>query len=96
MGLSPETRFGFRYTVRLQACLWKALRMQESAIVWGSSSFWKVGGKAEALQGQCQELEAGDRSGVFVSFVSPGVLTAEGETHMDMTSLMIYNTVSAS
>ena len=43
-----------------------------------------------------KELEAGSNSGVFF-FVSPGVLTAEGEPHMDMISwLLIYTLVFAS
>jgi len=42
MGLSPEARFGFGYTVRLRGfCLdvLESMRMQECAIVLGSCSF---------------------------------------------------------
>jgi len=46
----------------------------------------KMGKKRKHCKVSVKELEPGGRSGVFVSFVSPGVLTAEGETHMDMMS----------
>ena len=55
MDLSSETRFGFGHRVRLRASLWKALRMQECAIVLGSCGFLKSRGES----GNTVRLEAG-------------------------------------
>jgi len=96
MGLSPETRFGFGYTVRLRT-FWKALIMQECDSFGIVELSGKLGEKRKYSKVSVKELEAGGCSGVFVSFVSPGVLTAEGETHMDMMALMLmYTPVFAS
>jgi len=59
------------------------------------AAFGKAGRKAEALKGQCQRVGGRRQQGVFVSFVSLGVLTVE--TRIDLMSLiLIYTPVSAS
>jgi len=100
MGLSPETRFGFGYTVWLRASF---LDVREIANAGMRDSFGivQLSGKPGEERKHCKvsvkELEAEGCSEVFISFVSQRVLTAEGETHMDMMSLMlIYTPVSAS
>jgi len=107
-GLSPETRFGFPYglasgirfglgcTVRLWAF---CLNVRESIVSAGmhdNFAIVQLSGKSGEERKHCKvnvkELEARGCSRGFVSFVSPGVLIAEGETHIDMMSLMfIYS-----
>jgi len=97
LALASGIRFGFRRSVWPRT-FGKALRMQECDNCFGIVQLsGKLGEKRKYCKVSVKELEAGGCSGVFVSFISPGVLTVEGETHMDMMSLMlIYTPVSAS
>jgi len=56
---------------------------------WDGAASGKLGERQKHCKVSLKELEHRGRSGVFVSFVSLGVLTAEGETHVDMPSLML-------
>jgi len=96
MGLSLETLFGFGYTVRLRT---SCLDVRESIVKAGmcdSFGIMELSGKQGEKREHCtvsvKELGAGGCSGVFISFVSWGVLTAEGETPMDMISLLLIYT----
>jgi len=106
MGLSEETRFSFAYGLACfglrvydsaSAFAWtfgKALPMQECAIVFEIVPPSRK--KRQHCKVSVKELEAGVNHGVFVSFVSSRALTREGETHMDMMSLLsIYTPVFA-
>jgi len=85
MGLSSGNRFGFSHTFRLRACLWKALRTQECAIVLGWRSFRESreeSGSTVRLAGKNWK-PGGEGFVSFVSpFVSPGVMIKEGEPRL--------------
>jgi len=83
------------------ALVWRVWESIANAGMRDSFGIVQLSGKPGEKRKHCKvsvkNLEAGGSSGVFVAFVSPGVLAAEGETHMDMMSLMLmYTLVSAS
>jgi len=92
MGLSPETRYGFE---RVCGSILNAGMCDSFGTVQLSG---KPGEKRKHCKVSWKRLEARRWESVtVVSFVSPGALGTEGETHMDMMSLMlIYTPVFAS
>jgi len=101
MGLPPETPAMASGMVRLQASCLDVRESIANAGMCDSFGIVQLSGKPGEMRKHCEvsiiELEAGGCSGVFVSFVTSGVLIAEGETYIDMTSLLlIYTPVLAS
>ena len=76
-GFALGTRFSFEHMFLFPVCLWKALRMQECAIVLGSCSFRDNREKSLSLQGQPERAGSPEEESVCFSFVSPGVLTGQ-------------------
>ena len=87
MGLFSETRLGFGYTVRLWVF---GLYVRESIANAGMRDSFgivqlsgKPGEKRKYCKPSVRELEAQGSEIVCFSFCQPGVLTGEGETHME-------------
>jgi len=83
-GLASGTRFGFRYAVRLREFVWtfgEALGMRECAIVLESCSFRESREKSGSTVRSAGKSQKPGDGKVFVSFISPRVMMAEGETH---------------
>jgi len=71
--------------------------MQECPIALGSCSFQGRWGKSGSIVRAAGKSWTPGTSKVFAPFVSRGVFISEGETHIDMMSLMlIYTPVFAS
>jgi len=95
--LASGIRFGFGYTIRLRAfCLdvWESIANAGIRDSFGIEQLsGKLGEKRKHCKVSVKTLEVGGcRSGVFVSFVSPGVVTAEGDSHgYDVFDVDIYS-----